>query len=291
MTSGPGRPGERLHGELVVVATPIGNIGDLSPRAAAALEAADVVCCEDTRHTGQLLARSGLRASRLLSVHAHNEGERVAEVLELLGKGARVAIVSDAGTPALSDPGERVIAAAIAAGHTVTSVPGPSAAVTALVVAGLGTARWRFEGFLPRRGADRAVRLDEIAKAHHPSVIYEAPQRLVVTLRDLSNRCGGDRKVAVCRELTKRFEETWRGTLSDACERAEATPPRGEHVLVVAAAPTGARPLPSEEEIRSAVVDRMSAGVSRRQAAADVAADLGVSKRLAYESSLPRSDR
>ncbi len=221
----PARPaGPDAPGELIVVATPIGNIGDLSPRGAAALESADVVCCEDTRHTGQLLARLGLRASRLLSMHAHNERERTAQVLEMLGRGARVALVSDAGTPAMSDPGERLISSAIAAGHKVTSVPGPSAAVTALVVAGLGTARWRFEGFLPRRGADRAGRLEEIAAARHPSVIYEAPQRIAATLEDLASRCGGDRKVAVCRELTKRFEETWHGTLAEAFERGVGDP-------------------------------------------------------------------
>jgi 16S rRNA (cytidine1402-2'-O)-methyltransferase len=248
--------GDQGAGELVVVATPIGNIGDLSPRAAATLQEADVVCCEDTRHTGQLLARLGLRASRLLSVHAHNERERVAEVLELLERGERVALVSDAGTPTVSDPGERVISAAIAAGYKVTTVPGPSAAVSALVVAGLGTARWRFEGFLPRRGADRARRLGEIAVAPHPSVIYESPQRISSTLHDLANCCGGDRRVAVCRELTKLFEETWRGTLDEACERDAA----------------GA-----------------AAGASRRQAAAEVAADLGVSKRFAYETSLARN--
>lgn len=278
-------------GELVVVATPIGNLGDLSQRAAATLQEADVVCCEDTRHTGQLLARLGLRAARLLSVHAHNERERVAEILELLEQGARVALVSDAGTPAVSDPGEQVIEAAIAAGHRVTSVPGPSAAVAALVVAGLGTARWRFEGFLPRRGAERAGRLGEIAAASHPSVIYESPQRVGATLGDLAERCGADRRVAISRELTKRFEETWHGTLAEACERASATPARGEHVLVVAGAGAGSKPSPSDEEVRGAVAGRMSAGASRRQAAAEVAADLGVSKRFAYETSLPHSGR
>jgi 16S rRNA (cytidine1402-2'-O)-methyltransferase len=278
-------------GELIVVATPIGNIGDLSPRAAAALEQADVVCCEDTRHTGQLLARLGLKASRLVSVHAHNERERVPEVLGLLDKGARVALASDAGTPAVSDPGERLISAAIAAGHRVTIVPGPSAAVSALVVAGLGTARWRFEGFLPRRGADRTERLGEIATARHPSVIYESPQRVSATLKDLASHCGGDRRVAVCRELTKRFEETWRGTLAEACERSEVTPARGEHVIVVATATEPKRSAASEEEVRLAVACRILAGASRRQAAAEVAAELRVSKRFAYETSLGRGDR
>jgi 16S rRNA (cytidine1402-2'-O)-methyltransferase len=273
----------------VVVATPIGNIGDLSSRAAAALQEADVVCCEDTRHTGLLLSRLGLRASRLVSVHAHNERERVGEILEMLETGARVALVSDAGTPAISDPGELVIAAAIAGGHRVTTVPGPSAAVSALVVAGLGTARWRFEGFLPRRGSERAKRLGEIAAAPHPSVIYESPQRVASTLRDLAEWCGADRKVAVCRELTKMFEETWRGSLAQACERSQASAARGEHVLVVAARPDVAPATPDEGDVRRAVASRMAAGASRRQAAAEVAADFGVSKRLAYETSLARN--
>ncbi len=277
---------DRRPGELVVVATPIGNIGDLSPRAAATLQEADVVCCEDTRHTGQLLSRLGLRAVRLLSVHARNERERAVEVLDLLERGSLVAVVSDAGTPALSDPGEKVIAAAIAAGHKVTIVPGPSAAVSAVVLAGLGTARWRFEGFLPRRGTERARRLSEIAAAPHPSVIYESPQRVASTLQDLANCCGGDRKVAVCRELTKLFEETWRGTLAQACERSATTTARGEHVLVVAAAPGDERSSPSEAAVRRAVESLMSAGASRREAAAEVATGLGVSKRFANETSL-----
>ncbi len=288
MTSKAGRPA--VPGELIIVATPIGNMGDLSSRAAAVLGDADVVCCEDTRHTGQMLARLGVRAKHLVSVHSHNEKERVAEVLELLERGRRVALVSDAGTPTVSDPGEQVIQAAIAAGYRVTSVPGPSAAVTALVVAGLGTSRWRFEGFLPKRGSARTDRLSEIAAARYPSVIYESPRRLAATLDDLATCCGGDRKVAVCRELTKLFEETWRGTLAEARDRAVAAPARGEHVLVVGG-DAGATAVPSDEEIASAVASRMSAGSSRRQAATDVAAVLGVSKHVAYETSLAHGGR
>ncbi|MGO8722422.1 MAG: 16S rRNA (cytidine(1402)-2'-O)-methyltransferase [Acidimicrobiales bacterium] len=278
-------------GELVVIATPIGNVEDLSPRAAARIQEADVVCCEDTRHTGQMLARLGLRATRLLSVHAHNERARVPEVLELLDKGAQVALVSDAGTPTISDPGEALISAAIASGHKVTAVPGPSAALTALVVAGLGTARWRFEGFLPRRGPARATRLGEIAAASHPSVVYEAPQRVASTLADLAQACGGERKVAVCRELTKLFEETWHGTLTEAREHSATTPARGEYVLVVAGASFDGQPHASAAEVRGAVQSRMAAGASRRQAANEVAGDLGVSKRFAYETSLAHGDR
>jgi len=183
-----------------------------------------------------------------------------------------------------------VIQAAIAAGHRVTSVPGPSAAVTALVVAGLGTARWRFEGFLPKRGAARIARMSEIAAAEHPSVLYESPRRLAATLDDLATYCGGDRKVAICRELTKLFEETWYGTLTEARDRAVAAPARGEHVLVIGGV-VGASHAPSDEEVASAVESRMSAGASRRQAAADVAAVLGVSKRVAYETSLVHGGR
>lgn len=278
-------------GELVVVATPIGNVGDLSPRAGATLEQADVVCCEDTRHTGQLLARLGLSARRLVSLHAHNERERVADVLELLEGGKKVALVSDAGTPTLSDPGELVVRAAIAAGHRVTAVPGPSAALSALVVAGLGTRRWRFEGFLPRRGRDRTERLREIASAPCPSVIYEAPGRVAGTLGDLAERCGPDRPVAVCRELTKLFEETWHGTLAGACEHHNTVAPRGEYVLVVGGAPEATQAAVSEEQIRQAVASHMSMGASRSKAASEVAAQLGVSKRSAYETSLGRGDR
>jgi 16S rRNA (cytidine1402-2'-O)-methyltransferase len=280
-----------VAGELIIIATPIGNIGDLSPRAAARIQEADVVCCEDTRHTGQLLARLGLRPARLLSVHGHNESDRVPEVLEILGRGAKVALVSDAGTPAVSDPGELLICAAIQAGHKITTVPGPSAAVSAIVLAGLGTARWRFEGFLPRRGSHRAARLADIAEARHPSVLYEAPSRVAATLGELLQVCGGDRRVAICRELTKRFEETWHGTLVEACARSLQVPPRGEHVLVVAGAPLQHKPPPDSEEVRGAVESRMAAGVSRRQAANEVAAALGVPKRLAYESSLGHGDR
>ena len=158
------------------------------------------------------------------------------------------------------------------------------------MLAGLGSTRWRFEGFLPRRGPLRAARLKEIAEARHPSVIYEAPQRVGSTLAELAAACGGERKVAVCRELTKRFEETWHGTLTEACEREARVPARGEHVLVVAGAPSTVT-APNEEEVQQAVESRMSAGASRREAAAGAAAELGVSKRFAYETSLERADQ
>ena len=195
------------------------------------------------------------------------------------------------GTPAISDPGELLISAAIEAGHTVSAVPGPSAALSALVVAGLGTARWRFEGFLPRRGptAGRPPGRDRGGTSPERH-LRGPPARRRARSNDLAAACGGGRKVAVCRELTKRFEETWRGTLAEACARSKTESARGEHVLVVAGT-TAAKAPASEEEVRRAVESRMSGGASRRQAATEVAAELGVSKRVAYETSLAHGDR
>jgi len=226
------------EGELLVVATPIGNLGDLSPRAIDVLKTADLVCAEDTRHTGLMLRRLGVVPRRLLSVHAHNERQRVPEVLRELSAGSRVALVTDAGTPGVSDPGDRVVRAAIEAGFRVGVVPGPSAALAALVVSGLATERWCFEGFLPRQGRARSARLAAVAaETDRAVVLFEAPYRAARLLDDLAQACGGERPGAVCRELTKVHEEVWRGSLSDLAGRARAVSPRGEHVIVVGASP------------------------------------------------------
>jgi 16S rRNA (cytidine1402-2'-O)-methyltransferase len=267
---------------LVVVATPIGNLGDLSPRAIAALTNADLVCCEDTRHTGRLFSLLDLSARRLVSLHAHNEASRIAELIELLSTGSAVALVSDAGTPLVSDPGERLVAAAIAHGIEVTTVPGPSAAVAALVVSGLPTSRWAFEGFLARKGPERAEQLQRIAQSPVTSVVYEAPGRVDDTLVDLAEFCGGDRFVAIARELTKLHEDVWRGTVRDARERTG--PARGEHVLVVAPAPSGA---PADHAELSAAISRLTdAGLSRRDAVSAVEILLGAGHREAYDAAL-----
>jgi len=271
-------------GTLVVVATPIGNLSDLSARAAAALTDADLVCCEDTRHTGRLLATLGLRARRLQSLHAHNERERVEEVLALLGGGATVALVSDAGTPLVSDPGERLVAAAIASGFEVRAVPGASAVLAALVVSGLEVGRWRFEGFLPRKGRERRDRLALVAASGEPSVIYEAPTRVAATLRELSVDCGPERQVVVARELTKLHEEIWRGPLGDAEESPAARVARGEYVLVVAGAPQ--RPTGSGVDVERSLRALLDAGLGRRDAVAAVEALLGVPHRDAYAAAL-----
>ena len=267
-------------GRLVLVGTPIGNLGDLSPRAVEALAGADVVCCEDTRRTGRLLQHAGVRATALKVVNDHTEADAVANVLDRLGRGERVAVVSDAGMPGVSDPGERLVAAAVAAGFAVEVVPGPSAAITALVASGLPAGRFTFEGFLPRKGSGRTERLRELAGERRTAVLYEAPHRVARTLADLAATCGGDRQIVIARELTKLHEEHWRGTLDEAVTHLEEVAPRGEHVLVL----DGAGP-PAEvtdDAIVAALTEARAAGVSTRDAVADVAAELGVSKRRTY---------
>ena len=273
-----------MAGRLVLVATPIGNLGDLSPRAVEALSDADVVACEDTRRTGKLLAHGGVDAPRLLVVNEHTEAAGAAEIAGLVAGGNTVVLVTDAGTPAVSDPGAKVVAAVLDAGCEVEAVPGPSAALAALVVSGLPTGRFCFEGFLPRKGRHRSDRIEELNREPRTMVLFEAPHRLVRTLGDLASGLGGDRKVAIVREQTKLYEEVWRGTLADAVTRANRTEPRGEHVLVIAGCPESTPP--SEPQIRAALDERLADGLSRRDAAAAVAADLGVSRRTVYQISL-----
>lgn len=271
-------------GTLTVVSTPIGNLGDLSSRAREVLSGADLVACEDTRHTGRLAELAGIRAHRLVSLHAHNEHDRTPAILNELLEGASVALVSDAGTPLVSDPGERLVAAAVAAGIPVVAVPGPSAALAALVVSAIPASRWRFEGFLPRKGPERRARLAEIAAAPHPSVLYESPARVAATLADLAGACGDGRRVAVARELTKLHEQTWRGTLGEAVARHGLEPARGEHVLVVDGAPVTARP--GAYEAATAVGRLLDAGLDRRDAVTAAVVLLGVSRRDAYEAAM-----
>lgn len=269
-------------GALVLVATPIGNLGDLSPRAAAELARADVVCCEDTRRTGRLLQHAGVTARRLLTVNDHTEAARIREVLVLLARGERVAVVTDAGTPGISDPGERLVRAVSEAGFAVEVVPGPSALVAGLVASGLPTGRFVFEGFLPRKGSNRAERLDALVGEARTIVIYEAPHRVARTLADLAGALGGSRRVAVGRELTKLHEEVWRGTLDEAVAWA-GVQPRGELVLVV----DGAPPTEADEaDLQEAVRKLLALGAPVREAAQEVAHRFGVPKRRVYELAL-----
>jgi 16S rRNA (cytidine1402-2'-O)-methyltransferase len=249
-----------------------------------ALGAADAVCCEDTRRTGRLLQHAGVPRVPLVVVNEHTEVDATAGILERLARGERVAVVSDAGMPGISDPGERLVRAAVDAGHAVEVVPGPSAAVTALVASGLPSGRFVFEGFLPRKGSGRAERLVAVAAEERTVVLYEAPHRLARTLADLRAACGDDRRVALGRELTKLHEEHWRGTLAEAVAWADEREPRGELVVVLDGAPPP--PHPDDDAVRAAVETRLAAGDSPRDAAAHVAAALGVSKRQAYAAAL-----
>lgn len=270
-------------GSLVIVGTPIGNLGDMSPRAGEALAAADVVCCEDTRRTGRLLAHIGVTAGRLLRVDEHTEHDACEEVVALVASGRRVALVSDAGMPGVSDPGERLVAAVAAAGLDVTVVPGPAAVVTAVAGSGLPAGRFVFEGFLPRRGNERAARLASIAADDRATVIHESPHRLAATLDDLVGACGPDRRAVVARELTKLHEEFARGTLAELGEWASG-PVKGEVVVVIEGAPPAADA--TDEEIVVALRGVLASGSSRRDAAADVAAELGAGRRRVYELAL-----
>lgn len=272
---------EERPGRLVVVGTPIGNLGDLSPRTVRSLAEADVVACEDTRVTRKLLSAAGVRAPRLVSLHEHNEASRVEGLIRLMESGTTVALTSDAGMPAISDPGERLVAAAAAAGLPVEVVPGPSAVTAALVVSGLPALRFCFEGFLPRRGSERAGRIAEIAARPLTTVLFEAPARVAATLADLAAACGAERRCAVSWELTKLHEGTWRGALGDAGAHFERAEPRGEYTIVLDAAP--APPAASDEAIEAALRELLSAGRDRRGAIDEVTARLGVPRRRVYQ--------
>jgi 16S rRNA (cytidine1402-2'-O)-methyltransferase len=266
---------------LAVCATPIGNLEDVTLRVLAELAAADVVLCEDTRHTRGLLERHGIRA-RLLSYHEHNEAKRTAELLPRLEAGERVALVSDAGLPGVSDPGARLVRAALDAGVGVTVLPGPSAVETALVASGLVAEQYRFLGFLPRGETKLAALWDELRGWPWPAVAFESPQRLPATLRSLA-AADPERKVAVCRELTKRFEEIARGTAGELAEQFGA-PPKGEITLVLG--PGRARGEGDEERALAAVAELVEAGVPRRRAAEIVSGLVDLSRNRLYKQSL-----
>jgi 16S rRNA (cytidine1402-2'-O)-methyltransferase len=264
---------------LAVCATPIGNLEDVTLRVLEELRAADVVLCEDTRHTRVLLDRHGISA-RLLSYHEHNEAKRTAELLPRLQAGERLALVSDAGLPGISDPGARLVAATLDAGVPVTVLPGPSAAETALVASGFAAERYQFVGFLPRGGKALRALWDELARWPHPVVAFESPRRLPATLRSLA-QADPDRPVAVCRELTKKFEEVVRGPAAEVAARfAEA--PRGEITLVLGPGEGGR----DSDESVDAVAELVAAGVPRRQAADVVARLTGTSRNELYRRTL-----
>ncbi len=271
---------------LTLVATPIGNLDDISPRALTALRGADAVLCEDTRVTSRLLARHGISIT-LWPLHDHNEEAQIPGLLARLGQGARLALVSDAGTPLVSDPGFRLVRAVIAAGLPLHAVPGPNAAVTALTLSGLPPHPFLFLGFLPARPAARDAELARIKAMEQAGlaatlIFYEAPQRVAETLAALAVALGATRPAALARELTKRFEETRRGTLAELAASALSDPPRGEVVLLAGPASPEAQGQASlDDALRAAMAD-----MSLRDAAAAVALGHGLPRRSVYARAL-----
>ena len=272
---------EPENGVLYMVGTPIGHLGDLSPRARALLVAVDTVACEDTRHSGQLLSALGSTARRC-SFHQHNTHSRIPQLLEELSQGRSVAVISDAGLPGISDPGEELVAAARAADHAVICIPGPCAATTALVSSGLPSGRFCFEGFLPAKGRDRRQRLEILAKEPRTSVLYEAPHRLLKLLEELQEHCGAARPLQVTRELTKRHEEQVGPTIGDALTHFTHQAPQGEFTLVLGGAEVQA-PAPLDDaaclqQLQELIADGMKAS----DAARELAQRSGRSKRELY---------
>lgn len=267
---------------LTVVATPIGNLGDLSPRAATALRDADLVLAEDTRRTGRLLQHVGSEVPQR-SLHDHNERDRIDEVLRLLADGRHVVLVSDAGTPTVSDPGYRLIAAVVEAGVRVEPVPGPSAVLAALVASGLPSDRVAFDGFLPRKGAARRERLASLATEPRTVVLFASPHRIVDDLHDLAGALGSDRRAVIARELTKLHEEVLRGTLGELAE-GSAAGLRGEITLVIDGAPDPVAAPATPTELVRRVRGLIATGVAKKTAIATVADVAGVPKREVYQA-------
>lgn len=264
---------------MYVVSTPIGNLGDFSFRAVDVLKAVAAVLAEDTRHSRHLLDRYGIETP-LVAYHEHNEAKSTPRLVERLLAGESLALISDAGTPLLSDPGGRLVHAAVGAGVSVTAVPGASALLAALVSSGVALDRFTFFGFLPRKGSERREALADIVALRHAAVVYEAPSRVSDTLSDLAEAGAGERHMVVARELTKQFEEVRRGTVSALAAYYVDAPPRGEVVIIVAgaSAPVGA----SEDELTSHVAALRGQGVTPRDIAAALVSELGVSRNVAY---------
>jgi 16S rRNA (cytidine1402-2'-O)-methyltransferase len=266
-------------GRLYVVSTPIGNLGDFSFRAIDVLRGVALILAEDTRHSRTLLDRYEIRTP-VASYHEHNEAKMTPGLVARLRGGEDLALISDAGTPLLSDPGARLVSAALDAGVVVTPIPGASALLSALVASGINSERFTFYGFLPRKGRDRASTLAELASLPHTAIVYEAPTRLAETLTELEALGAGERKIAVAREMTKQYEEVRRGTVSTLRAYYENTPPRGEVVIVIAGAEV---PAVNESDVRARARALVAEGRSARDVVAQLVAELGVARNRAYE--------
>lgn len=266
-------------GTLYVVGTPIGNLGDMTFRAVETLKQVDLIAAEDTRHTGRLLRHFAIDTPQI-SYHSHNWRKRLPELCDRLQAGTTLSLVSDAGMPGISDPGFELVEACAETGIAVVAIPGATAAVTALCISGLAPQPFVFEGFLPPKGRDRQAHLHRIAQEERTLVLYEAPHRLLATLKDLEAGMGADRRVAIARELTKQYEEVWRGDLATALIHFQVHPPRGEFTLVIAGQAPPAPKVWSDAEIKTRLLALMTEGLSRSQA----------SRAVAQETTRPRRD-
>ncbi|MBE9066047.1 16S rRNA (cytidine(1402)-2'-O)-methyltransferase [Leptolyngbya cf. ectocarpi LEGE 11479] len=271
-------------GTLYLVATPIGNLEDITFRAVRILKEADLIAAEDTRHTGKLLHHFQIETPQL-SYHEHNARSRIPQLIEKLQNGQTVALVSDAGMPGISDPGYGLVCACANAGIVVSPIPGPAAVVSAIAASALPSDRFTFEGFLPVKGKARTERLSQLATEPRTMVLYESPHRLLKTLADLQMHLGSDRRVTVARELTKRYEEFWRGTLGEAIAHFTATEPRGEFTVAISGHTATPQTI-SQADLLQQLEELISQGLSPSKASRQLAQETGLSKREIYQLSL-----
>ena len=278
-----------MPGILYLVPTPIGNLRDISARCRETLENADFIAAEDTRVTLKLLNHLGIKKS-LVSYYEHNKAFKGEKIVDRILAGETCALVSDAGSPAISDPGEDLVKQCAEAGITVCAIPGPCAAITALSISGQSTGRFCFEGFLSTAKKSRREHLDSLKKEQRTMIFYEAPHKLLSTLEDLRDTFGGDRGISLCRELTKLHEEVVRATLGEAVQRYTETPPKGEFVLIVAGAPQEMEEALPEADAAARVAQLMEAGLSRKDAVKQAAQELNLPKNTVYEIALKKPE-
>ena len=274
-----------MSGMLYLVPTPIGNLGDISVRCRETLENADFIAAEDTRVTLKLLNHLGIKKS-LVSYYEHNKAFKGDKIVERILAGETCALVSDAGSPAISDPGEDLVKQCAAAGIVVCAIPGPCAAITALSISGQATGRFCFEGFLSTAKKSRREHLESLKKEHRTMIFYEAPHKLLNTLEDMADAFGADRPISLCRELTKLHEEVVRTTLGEAVEKYSETPPKGEFVLIIAGAPEKETPMATETDAAARVAQLMTEGLSRKDAIKQTAKELKLPKNIVYDAAL-----
>ena len=278
-----------MAGMLYLVPTPIGNLGDISTRCRETLEAADFIAAEDTRVSLKLLNHLGIKKS-LVSYYEHNKAFKGDKIVERILAGETCALVSDAGSPAISDPGEDLVKQCAAAGITVCAIPGPCAAITALSISGQATGRFCFEGFLSTSKKSRREHLESLKKEQRTMIFYEAPHKLMSTLEDLAEAFGEDRGISLCRELTKLHEEVVRTTLGEAVAKYTENPPKGEFVLIVAGAEPVQKEVPTETDAAARVAQLIEEGLSRKDAVKQTAKELGLPKNVVYDIALKDSE-